>query len=202
MLSSLKVRDFRIYWLGVLVSLVGTWLQTMAQSWLVFQITNSAFLLGLVGFLSSIPVFFFSLLGGVAADRINKKKILLFTQVSFMLLAFVLAVLTQKRLVTANEIMMIALLNGLVMVFDAHTRHAIVVELVGRERLLNAIALNSADFNSSRIIGPALAGILVSVIGMSGCFYLNGVSFLAVILALLTIRLKPLRQEQPPVLFI
>ncbi|MBM3249711.1 MAG: MFS transporter [Candidatus Omnitrophica bacterium] len=188
MFSSLKVRDFRLYWFGMLVSLVGTWIQSVAQSWLVFQLTGSAFLLGVVGFLSSIPIFVFSLFGGLLADRLNKRKILLATQTSFMLLAFLLAALTQLKLVTPAQIMFIACLNGAVMAFDAPSRQAVVVELVGKEHLLNAIALNSVAFNSSRIIGPAVAGILVATIGMSGCFYLNGISFLAVILALAVIR--------------
>jgi MFS family permease len=188
MFSSLSIKNFRIYWLGMFISLIGTWIQATAQSWLVFQLTNSAFLLGLVGFLSSIPIFLLSLFGGVVADRMNKRNILIFTQTSFMLLAFMLAVLTQIKLITPTQIMLIALLNGAVMAFDAPTRQAVVVELVGKEHLLNAIALNSAAFNSSRIIGPALAAILVAAIGMSGCFYINGISFIAVIISLLLIK--------------
>ena len=184
------------------ISLIGTWLQILAQSWLVFELTNSAFLLGMVSFLSSLPVFMLSLLGGVAADRINKKKILVFTQISFMVLAFILATLTHLRFITPTQVMMIAVLNGVVMAFDAPTRHAIVAELVGKERLLNAIALNSVAFNSSRIIGPAIAGILISAIGMSGCFFLNGISFLAVILALLMIKFRPAHRIQKRALFI
>lgn len=190
MFSSLKVKNFRLYWFGMFISLIGTWIQLTAQSWLVFQLTHSAFLLGVVGFLSSIPVFLLSLFGGVAADRINKKNILLFTQNAFMVLAFILAVLTQMKLITPGEIMLIAVLNGAVMAFDAPSRQAVVVDLVGKEHLLNAIALNSAAFNSSRIIGPALAGILIASIGMSGCFYINGISFLAVIIALLLIKIN------------
>ena len=189
MFSSLKIRYFRIYWLGMFVSLVGTWIQSVAQSWLVFQLTNSAFLLGVVGFLGSIPIFVFSLFGGVLADRVNKRNILIFTQVSFMFLAFLLAVLTQFKIITPWQIMFIALFNGIIMAFDAPARQSIVVELVGKEHLFNAITLNSVAFNSSRIIGPTIAGVLISVIGMSGCFYLNGVSFLAVIIALFYIRL-------------
>ena len=172
------------------ISLIGTWIQIVAESWLVFQLTNSPFLLGVVGFLGSIPIFLLSLFGGVAADRINKRKILLFTQTGFMVLAFILAFLTQFKLITAGQIMLIALLNGIIMAFDAPSRQAVVVELVGKEHLLNAIALNSAAFNSSRLIGPALAGILIAAIGMSGCFYINGISFLAVIIALLLIRVS------------
>lgn len=172
----------------MLVSLIGTWIQAVAQSWLVFQLTNSAFLLGVVGFLSSIPIFLLSLFGGVLADRMNKRNILIATQTAFMFLAFLLAVLTQLKLITPIQIMLIAVLNGVVMAFDAPSRQAVIVELVGREHLFNAITLNSVAFNSSRIIGPALAGVLVATIGMSGCFYINGISFLAVIIALFLIR--------------
>ncbi len=173
------------------VSLIGTWIQAVAQSWLVFDLTKSVFLLGLVGFLSSAPVFFLSLFGGVFADRVNKKKILFFTQNAFMLLAFILALLVQFKVVTPSQIMFIAVLNGIIMSIDAPTRQSILVELVGKDRLLNAVALNSAAFNSSRIIGPALAGILIAAIGMTGCFYINGFSFLAVIIALFLIKINP-----------
>lgn len=201
MFSSLKIKNFRLYWLGMFISLIGTWIQTLAQSWLVFDLTHSTFLLGLVGFLSVIPVFLLSLFAGVFADRINKKTILLFTQNAFMLLAFTLAILTQFKLISVCQIMLIALLNGVVMAFDAPARQAVVVEMVGKENLMNAIALNSAAFNSARIIGPALAGIFISSIGMSGCFYINGVSFLAVIIALLVIKIKdlPKSSSKPPV---
>jgi len=170
------------------ISLIGTWIQTVAQSWLVFELTNSAFLLGMVGFLSSIPILFLSLFGGLLADRLNKRNILIVTQTAFMLLAFCLAILTQFKLITPWQIMLIAVLNGIIMAFDAPSRQAVVVELVGKENLFNAIALNSVAFNSSRIIGPALAGILIAVIGMSGCFYVNGISFLALIFALFLIK--------------
>lgn len=170
------------------VSLIGTWIQSTAQSWLTFELTKSAFLLGVVGFLSFIPVFLLSLFAGVLADRVNKRNILIATQVAFMLLAFLLAVLTQMKMITAFQIMVIALLNGIVMAFDAPSRQAVVVELVGREHVFNAVALNSVSFNSSRLIGPALAGVLVATIGMSGCFYINGISFFAVIIALFLIK--------------
>ncbi len=172
------------------VSLIGTWIQTVAQAWLVFQLTNSAFLLGLVGFLGLAPVFLLSLFGGVVADRLNKRDILIFTQSAFMVLAFALAILTQFKIITPWHIMLIAVLNGTVMAFDGPARQAVVAELVGKKHLLNAIALNSVSFNSSRIIGPALAGIMVASIGMAGCFYVNGISFLAVLAALFLIRLN------------
>ncbi|MFH1458421.1 MAG: MFS transporter [Candidatus Omnitrophota bacterium] len=190
MFSSLKVRNFRIYWVGMFISLVGTWIQIVAQSWLVFELTHSAFLLGVVGFLSTIPVFLLSLFGGVLADRMNKRNILIATQTAFMMLAFLLAVLTQRRVITAAQIMIIAVLNGAVMAFDAPSRQAVVIELVGKQNLFNAVALSSAAFNSSRIIGPVLAALLVASIGMSGCFYINGISFLAFIFALFLIQLN------------
>ena len=175
----------------MLISLIGTWIQSVAQSWLIFELTRSAFLLGFVGFLNSIPLFLFSLFGGVLADRLNKRNILIVTQISFMALAFALALLTQFKLITPAQIMALAVLNGVVMAFDAPSRQSMVVELVGKAHLPNAIALNSVAFNSSRIIGPAIAAVLVSAIGMSGCFYINGVSFLAVIIALFAINIKP-----------
>lgn len=179
----------------MLVSLIGTWIQTVAQSWLVFQLTNSAFLLGLVGFLGFFPVFLFSLFGGVIADRVNKRVILLYTQNAFMILAFILAIMTHLKIITPVQIMVIALLNGVVMAFDAPARQSVVVELAGKQHLLNAIALNSAAFNSARIIGPALAGILIASAGMSGCFYINGISFVAVIFALLLIKHNGMAQR-------
>lgn len=193
MFSSLGVRNYRVYWLGMLVSLIGTWIQQVAQSWLVFELTNSVLLLGIVGFLGSIPILILSLFGGILADRLNKRNILIVTQIIFMCLAFTLAILTQFKVITPYQIMIIAVLNGIVMAFDAPARQSIVVELVGKTHLFNAIALNSVAFNSSRIIGPALAGILIATIGMSGCFYINGVSFLAVIIALYSIKIKHVR---------
>ena len=181
----------------MLVSLVGSWIQITAQSWLIFNLTRSAFLLGVVGFLSSIPVFFLSLFGGLLADRKNKKNILIWTQTAFMALAFILAVLTQLKLITPGQIMLIAFLNGIVMAFDAPSRQAVVAELVDSRHLMNAIALNSAAFNSARMIGPAFAGVLVAAVGMSGCFYINGISFLAVIAALLVINLIAVPRNIP-----
>lgn len=190
MFSSLGVRNYRIYWIGMFVSLIGTWIQQVAQSWLVFGLTNSSFLLGLNGFVSTIPLLLFSLAGGVLADRINKRVLLIYTQAAFMFLAFTLGGLIQAGSIRVSHIMIISFLNGIIMAFDAPARQAIVVELVGRNHLPNAIALNSVAFNSSRIIGPAVAGVLIAVIGMAGCFFANGISFLAVIAALLFISIN------------
>ena len=190
MFSSLRSRDFRIYWIGMFVSLCGTWIQSMAQSWLVFELSNSSFLLGLVGFFSYLPIFLFSLFSGVLVDRINKKYLLLFTQIAFMGLAFLLAIFTQFEIVTVKFILIIAMLNGIVLSLDAPARQSIVVEFVGKQKLFNAIALNSIAFHSARMLGPALAGILIATIGISGCFYINAISFLAFIIALLLINPK------------
>jgi MFS family permease len=162
----------------------------MAQSWLVFELSHSSFLLGLVGFFYSLPIFLFSLFSGVLVDRMNKKVILIFAQVVFMSLAFLLAIFTQLNVVTVNFIMLMAVLNGVVLSLDAPARQSIVVELVGRERLLNGIALNSIAFHAARMLGPALAGIFIATISIAGCFYINAVSFLAFIVALILIRPK------------
>ena len=188
MFSALKYRDFRVYWIGMSVSLVGTWMQSLAQSWLVFDLTGSAFLLGLVGFFGTMPVLLLSLFGGVVADIAEKRSILIITQILFMVLAFAMAVSISTNVVTVWIILLIALGNGIVMSFDAPARQSMIIELVGREHLYNAIALNSISFNSARTIGPALAGILVAVIGVGGCFYLNGFSFLAVIFSLFLLK--------------
>ena len=190
MFSSFSIRDFRIYWIGMFVSLCGAWIQTMAQSWLVFELSNSSFLLGLVWFFSYLPIFLLSLFSGVLVDRINKKYLLLFTQVAFMGLAFLLAVFTQFEIVTVKFILIVAMLNGVILSLDAPARQSIVVELVGKQKILNAIALNSIAFHSARMLGPALAGIFIAAISIAGCFYINAISFLAFIIALLLIKPK------------
>jgi MFS family permease len=147
-------------------------------------------MLGLVGFVSYLPVILLSLFSGVLLDRINKRLILIYTQIAFMILAFAIAVLTQFNLITVNLILWISLLNGVVLTLDAPARQAIVFELVGKEKILNAVALNSIAFHSARMVGPALVGILVAVISIAGCFYINAISFLAFIFALLLIKPK------------
>ncbi len=188
MFSSLSVRDFKIYWFAMSLSLIGTWVQSMAQSWLVFKLTHSALLLGVVGFLSYFPIAIFSLPAGVLADRVAKRNLILVTQSIFMVLAFILGFLVQHDLVRVWQIIAIAILNGIIFSFDAPARQSMVVELVGKQHLLNAVALNSASFNSARALGPALASVLIALIGMSGCFYVNALSFLPVIVALVLIK--------------
>ncbi len=186
--SALYVRDFRIFWIGQLISFSGTWMQSTAQGWLVYSLTKSPFYLGLVATASSLPVLLFTLIGGVVADRLMKRKLLVITQTLSMLPALALAVLIDLRLVTVWQIMVFAALLGTVNAFDIPARQSFLVEMVQKGRLLNAIALNSAAFNGARIIGPFFAGITIASIGVAACFYVNAASFLAAIAALLMIR--------------
>jgi MFS family permease len=184
-LRALRHPDYQLFFGGQLISLIGTWMQVMAQSWLVYRLTNSAVLLGFVGFSSQIPVFLLAPLGGSVADRIDRRHILVATQTAAMLQAFVLAGLTLAGFVQVWHIFVLAALLGIVNAFDIPTRQAFVVDMVGREDLVNAIALNSSMINGARIVGPAVAGVLVASIGEGWCFLVNGVSYLAVITGLL-----------------
>lgn len=186
--SSLKHRDFRLFWSGQVVSLSGSWMQNMAQGWLVLQITNSHFLLGLVNAIAALPILFFSLVGGAVADKVHKRKLIILTQISSMLLAFTIGVLISSKLITFWQIAIAAGLLGVVNAFDMPARHSIVIEMVGKDDLPNAIALNALIFNIARIIGPGIAGLIVGSLGVEYCFYINGISFLAVIPVLLFIR--------------
>ena len=195
--TSLAHSNFRLFWTGQLVSLVGTWLQQVALSWYVLTLTNSAFMLGAVSAISSLPILLLALPGGVVADRVPKRGLLIATQSVAMAMAFALAALVHFHLVRLWHIIAIAAVSGSAFAFDAPARQSYQAELVPRENLLNAIALNSAIFNGARIMGPALAGILYAAIGPSGCFFLNGLSFLAVIgsLWLITARSAPRARE-------
>ena len=187
---ALQHRNFQLFFGGQLISLVGTWMQSVAQSWLVYRLTGSSTLLGFVGFASQIPVFLLAPAGGVLADRANRRRVLLVTQTSSMLLAFALAGLTLSGLVRVWHVFALAALLGVVNAADIPTRQAFVVEMVGKEDLMNAIALNSSMFNGARIVGPAVAGVLVAGIGEGWCFFANAVSYLAVIAGLLAMRLE------------
>ena len=180
--------NYRRYFTGQLVSMIGTWMQIVAQSWLVLQLTESVFLIGLVMALSTTPTLLFTLFGGVVVDRFPKKEILFFTQVCAMILAFTLGILTIFGWITIWEICVIAFLLGTVNAIDAPARQAFVTELVNREQLSSAIALNSGVFNTARVIGPSVAGIMIAVIGTGGAFLLNALSYVAVILALRKIK--------------
>ena len=193
MARSLRHRNFQLFFSGQLISLIGTWMQTIAQAWLVYRITGSSLLLGVVGFAGQIPIFILAPLGGLAADRWNRHRIVIGTQVASMILAFVLAALTLLHIVKTWEIVVLAALLGAVNAFDIPGRQSFLIEMVSREDLMNAIALNSSMFNGARVIGPAIAGILVSRIGEGWCFFVNGASYIAVIVGLLLMKLAPFR---------
>src|SRR5437764_1505080 len=190
-LRALKYRNFQLFFIGQLISLIGTWMQSVAQSWLVYRLTGSSVLLGLVGFAGQIPVLLLSPAGGSLADTHSRHRIILATQTASMLLALTLAGLTLSGRVQLGHIFVLATLLGVVNAFDIPARQSFLVQLVGRTDLMNAIALNSSMFNGARILGPAIAGILVAAIGEGWCFFLNGVSYLAVLAGLLLMHPKP-----------
>ena len=187
---ALRHRNFQLFFSGQLISLIGTWMQSVAQSWLVYRLTGSALLLGSVGFASQIPVFLFAPLGGIAADRFNRRTIVICTQNASMVLAFILAGLTLYNKIQVWQIFLLAGLLGVVNAFDIPGRQSFLVDMVGKEDLMNAIALNSSMFNGARVIGPAIAGILVAKIGEGWCFFANAVSYIAVIIGLLMMRVS------------
>lgn len=190
-LRALSHRNYRLYWIGQLVSLTGTWMQFTAQQWLVYRLTGSPLKLGTVAFLASLPVMLFSLFAGVVIDRVDKRRFLVFVQTVMMLLAFVLAALTYTGVVQYWHVLVLATLLGLANTFDMPARQAFTVEMVGKDDLMNVIALNSSMFNGARLVGPAIAGLLVARVGETAAFSLNGLSFLAVIAGLLMMRLPP-----------
>jgi MFS family permease len=185
---ALRHRNFQLFFSGQLISLIGTWMQSVAQSWLVYRLTGSALLLGSVGFASQVPVFLFAPLGGIAADRYNRRHIVIATQIASMSLASVLAALTLLHKVQVWQIFVLASCLGVVNAFDIPGRQSFLVDMVGKDDLMNAIALNSSMFNGARVIGPAIAGILVAKIGEGYCFLGNAVSYIAVIIGLLLMR--------------
>lgn len=184
-LRGLRHRNYRLFFGGQFISLIGTWMQAVAQSWLVYRLTGSAVLLGFVGFAGQIPVFLLAPVGGSAADRYNRHRILLATQTTAMLLAFILAALTLTGRVQVWHVFALAASLGMVNAFDVPTRQAFAVDMVGREDLINAIALNSSMINGARMVGPAIAGVLVASVGEGWCFLVNAISYLAVIAGLL-----------------
>jgi len=189
--ASLKYYNYRLWFYGQIVSLVGTWMQSTAQGYLVYQLTGSPAYLGLVGFIGGLPSLLFTLLGGVAADRLPRRNLLVVTQTAMMILAFILAALTFANLVQPWHILILAFLLGVANAFDAPARVSFVLELVTREDMTNAIALNSTMFNIATVVGPSVAGLTYAALGPDWCFTLNGISFIAVIVALLLMRLKP-----------
>ena len=187
--SSLRHLNYRLWFAGQLVSLIGTWMQNVAVPWLVYHLTGSPFFLGLVSFTSAVPMLTLTLWAGVLADRMQRKRLLIITQSVMMMLAFLLAAAYYTQMLEWWHILFFSAASGIAQAFDAPARQAMVADLVPREEMMNAIALNSAMFNGARVIGPALAGITLATAGPGWCFIINGFSFLAVILGLVLMRL-------------
>jgi MFS family permease len=198
LLRSLRHRNYRLFFTGQLISLIGTWMDTVAEAWLVYRLSHSALLLGVAAFASQIPVFLLAPLGGVLADRYDRRKILLWTQALSGVQAMILAILTLTHHITIWEVIVLAAGLGLVNAVDMPARQAFVVGLVERGDLMNAIALNSSMFNGARVVGPAVAGLVVAAVGEGWCFFANAVSYIAVItgLALMTTRESVRRKHE------
>ncbi len=182
--SALSYRDFRLFWFGQIISLSGTWMQSVAQGWLVYSLTKSPFYLGIVAAAASLPILLLSFVGGVIADRFAKRNLLLLTQGLSMIPALALGILTLLNVITVWEVALLAAMLGTINAVDVPTRQSFLIEMVGRGDVTNAIALNSAAFNGARIIGPVIAGMSIAYLGMPACFFLNAASFLAVLFAL------------------
>lgn len=190
MLRALRHRNFQLFFSGQLISLVGTWMDNVAEGWLVYRLTHSSLLLGVATFAGQIPVFLLAPVGGMIADRWDRRKIIIGTQSAFMVFAFILATLTLARIVTVKEVIVLAACMGAVNAVDIPTRQAFLVEMVGRDDLMNAIALNSSMFNAARVVGPSIAGVLVAWKGEGWCFFANSMSYIAVILGLVAMKVK------------
>jgi MFS family permease len=194
---ALSQRNYRLFFIGQGISLIGTWMQNIALSWLVYRMTNSVFLLGIVGFASQVPTFFLAPFTGVLADRWNRHRMIVITQSLAMAQAFILAILTLTGIIGVWHIIALALLLGMINAFDIPIRQSFVVEMVERHDILgNAIALNSFLFNGARLVGPSIAGVLIGLVGEGMCFLINALSFLLVIFALLAMKIKP-RKTHP-----
>jgi MFS family permease len=194
-LGALAHRNFRLFFIGQGISLIGTWMQNIGEGWLVLTLTNSPFYVGLVSALSSLGVLLFTLYAGVIADRTDKRRTIIIMQVAFMLEAFTVAILVWTGVVAVWQVMALATLLGIASAFDIPTRQSFIVEMVGKEDLMHAIALNSSLFNAARVVGPALAGVLIGVVGIAWCYFLNGLSYIAVIVGLLAMRLPPFERR-------
>jgi MFS family permease len=193
---TLRYRNFRLFFGGQLISLVGTWMQQLAVTWLVYRLTGSAFLLGTIGFISQLPSFLLSTFAGVLADRFNRHRMVIVTQILAMVQATILAILTLTGAITVWEIVVLMVILGCINAFDIPARQSFLLEMVeNKEDLGNAIALNSSMFNGARLLGPSIAGLVIAAIGEGLCFLLNAVSFIAVILALLSMKIP--KKEKP-----
>jgi MFS family permease len=192
MFAALRHRNYLVFWLSQFLSQTGTWMQSLGRGWLVLELSDQPFWLGAVGAAGTFPILFFALFGGVVADRFSKRAVLLSTTGLSIVITLALAVLTHGRWVTVGQVMTLAFLLGTVKAIEMPTHQSFVVEIVGKEDLMNAIALNSSTFNTARIFGPAVAGVVVATAGVAACFYLNAVSYLPVILAFIMMRnLRP-----------
>ncbi len=195
-------RNYQLFFGGQLISLTGTWMQSIAESWLVFRLTGSSALLGVTSFCTLIPVFLFATIGGTVADRVNRHRIIIVTQTLSMVFPLVLAALTLSGHVRVWHVFVLATCLGIVNAFDIPARQSFLVDMVGREDLMNAIALNSSMFNGARVVGPAVAGLLVAAVGEGWCFLLNGLSYIAVITGLLLMEVpaRPMAAARGPAL--
>ncbi|HET7036273.1 MAG TPA: MFS transporter [Thermomicrobiaceae bacterium] len=199
--GALSVPEFRWFWYGSIVSNVGSWMQMVAMGWLILELTNSPFYLGLIGLVRAVPALSITLIGGVVADRVDRRGLLIVTQSAAGVLAVILGVLDFSGVITIGQLLAIAFVSSVVMAFDNPARQALVPDLVGTENVASAIGLNSAAWNSAAIIGPSIAGVLVAAISTAGAFFLNGVSYFAVVYALWKIRPRPPRPRGPQSMF-
>lgn len=193
---ALTHRNYKYFWTGQCISLMGTWMQNVGQSWLVLKLTSSPFLLGLVGTIQFLPVMLFSLFAGIVVDKFPKKKILIATQTVSMIMAFILSFLVFSNQVKYWHVIILATILGFANTIDMPARQSFNIEIVGKEDLMNAIALNSAIFNLARVVGPAIGGVLMAYTGIGWCFLINGISYIAVIYGLLRIDAKPYVREK------
>ncbi|MEN6606173.1 MAG: MFS transporter [Bryobacteraceae bacterium] len=198
MFRALRHRNYRLFIGGQFISLIGTWMQNVAQSWLIYRLTGSSFLLGLIGFVGLLPNFLLAPAGGAVADRVDRRRVVIATQFAMMLLAFLLASLTLGGWVRLWHVFVLAGLMGITNAFDVPARQAFFVQMVGKDDLTSAIALNSSVFNSARVVGPAIAGLLVAVVGEGWCFLINAISYIAVIASLFQLRLASRPARRPP----
>jgi MFS family permease len=196
--AAFRHRNFRIFYAGYVVSLTGIWMQRVAQSWLVLDLTGSAFYVGLIEALGTLPVLVFALYAGAVADRVSKHRMVIATQAGAMVVALGFAAMVWLHLATIGVIAVLAAMLGIAMAFDIPARQSFFVEIVGKEDLASAIALNASAFNATRVVGPAVAGILIGLVGVAACFLANGLSYIAVLVALFAMRLPPFRRAAVP----
>ena len=192
---ALRHRNFRLFWYGQIVSVIGTWMQSVAQGWLMHRLTDSAFMLGLLGFVQLLPVMLLTLWAGVIADRVDKRRLIMITQSLSLVQAALLALVVSLGVVQPWMVLVLALMFGVVSAFDLPARQSFLIEMVGKDDLPNAIALNSAAFNAARVAGPAVAGLVLATAGEATCFWVNAVSYLAVVVVLSRMSLAPRAAE-------